>query len=102
HEVGCVELSLVADADSEPGKRFGAKVGGNIAESFLTAVGAAGPDPDLSHGEAQVVAHGQDVLRLELVEPSRLTDRPTAQVHEGFRLQQQDAAIIDLDLGHLS
>ena len=44
----------------------------------------------------------QDILGFQLVEPDDLADRPTAQVHEGLGLQQQDAAVVDLDLGELA
>ena len=58
-------------------------------------------DPELAEGEGQVVTDHQQVDRIELVKSHRLGDRPTAQVHEGLWLQEQDPAKVDLCLGQL-
>ena len=86
----------------KPGKLVGSQVSRDVPKALLSSVGPAGPDPDLSHGQAQVIADGQDLVRLELEEADCLADGTAAQVHEGFGLQQQDAAKVDLCLGHLT
>src|SRR5208282_188418 len=97
-----IGVALVADADPQPGKLVGSQVSCDVPQALLSSVGPAGPDPDLSHGQAQVIANGQDLVRLELVEADCLADATAAQVHEGFGLQQQDTAKVDFCLGHLT
>ena len=84
---------------AEPGVLVGAQVGGDVPEALLAAVGAAAADPELPHGQVQVVADDQHVGRFELVEPQGLADRPAAEVHERLGLEEQDPVELDLGLG---
>ena len=74
---------------------------GDVSQTFLAAVGAPRPQPQLAQRQAQIITNHQQVLQGQLVEPHRLADRPAAQVHERIGLQEQDSAKVDLDLGEL-
>ena len=99
--VGGVDRPSIADPDAEPGVVVGPEVGGDVAEAFLAPVATALADPELAQREVQVVAEDQEVGRLELVEAEGRGHAPAAEVHEGLGLQEQDAPVVDLDLGEL-
>jgi hypothetical protein len=97
-KVGGVSLLSISDADAKPGKLLRPELVGNVSQAFLTTVRPARPQPQFAQRQAEIVASHQHVGQRELQKPDSLSDRSAAQVHEGFRLEQQHSPIVDLDL----
>ena len=84
-----VGMRLFADADLDARKRVRSAEIDDVLDAVLTAVGAFSADADVADVEVDIVAEDDHLLGRELVEPHRLGDRLTAEVHEGGRLHQE-------------
>ena len=88
----------VADADADPAE-VGAEARVDRAQAVVAGEAAADAHLHLERREIElVVEDGQRVI-VELVEAQRLLNRIAAVVHEGLRLEQQDAMAADAAFG---
>ena len=100
--VGGIDAFVLADSDPEAWELVGPQLSRDVAQTFLTAVRPSGTEPKFADGQAEIIAHDQEVGDGQLVKPHRLADRTATQIHERLGLQKQDAPVIDLDLGLLT
>ena len=61
----------------------------------MPGIAAAALHLHLHRRQIQLVMKDRNILRRQLVEAHRLTDRPAAFVHEGRGFQQQDFLVAD-------
>src|SRR4051794_23817842 len=71
----------------------------NITKTVVASMRSPRPKSQLAERKVDVVADHQQVFHRNLIEVERLPDRSTTQIHERFRLQQQDLLITLMPLG---
>ena len=84
----------MADADADAAK-IGAEAGIDRAQAVMARRAAADAHLDLERREVELVVEDGERVDVELVEAQRLLNRVAAVVHEGLRLEQQDALAAD-------
>src|SRR3546814_14801497 len=68
----------------------------------MAGMAAAGLDADLAGREVELVMQHDNLLRRNLEEMRRFTDRLAGQVHEGLRLQRQCLGTAEDALGQFA
>jgi hypothetical protein len=84
----------MADADAHSAE-IGAEGGIDRAQAVMAGESAADAHLDLERSEVELVMEDGQGVEVELVEAQRLLNRIAAVVHEGLRLDQQDAIPAD-------
>ena len=84
----------MADAKADAAE-IGAERGVDRAQAIVPRKPTPGADLDLERGKIELVVEGGQRVGLGLVEAQRLLNAVAAVVHEGLRLEQEDAVAAD-------
>jgi hypothetical protein len=78
----------VANADTQSPILIGAELGMDVAQAIVSGVAAAEFEFGFARWDVQLIMNHQDLIGLDLEEPSQSADGFARQVQEGLRLQQ--------------
>src|SRR3546814_8446200 len=90
------------DAAGHAAKVAAAQMRLDAAQPVMAGMAAAALDPHLGGGKVDLVVEDDDLCGRELEEAERLADRAAGLVHEGHRLEQDNALPGDGSLGNVA